>query len=136
MGQTAGAKPERTSCSGQRASQQDYQPFVTVISDYQAPQASFFGDHLLLVGDALALFQPHIAQSTNQAATDCMLLEKVPKGEMDFPEWEKQVMQYAHITRMRSNVVGTQNLSGYLVWLYHDIRYRVAVAAQRWGLII
>ena len=111
-------------------------PFVTAISDRQAPQASFFSDHLLLVGDALGLFRPHIAQNTNQAATDCMLLEKFLKGEMGFPEWEKQVMQYVHLTRMRINVVGTQNLSGYLVWLYHDIRYRVAVAAQRWGFII
>ena len=111
-------------------------PFVTAPSDCQVPQASFFGDHLLLVGDALGLFRPHIAQNTNQAATDCMLLEKVLKGEMDFSEWEKQVMQYTHITRMRSNVIGTHNLSGYLVWRYHDIRYRVAVAAQRWGFII
>ena len=111
-------------------------PFTTAISDFQAPQASFFANKLLLVRDALALFRPHIAQSINQAATDCMLLEKVMRGEMDVPEWEKQVMQYAHLTRMRSNVVGTKTLSGYLVWLYHEIRYRIAVAAQRWGFII
>ena len=111
-------------------------PFVTAISDCQAPRASFFANKLLLVGDALALFRPHIAQSTNQAATDCMLLEQTLKGEMDFSEWEKQVMHYAHLTRLRSNVVGTQNLSGFLTWLYHDIRYRIAVVAQRWGVLL
>ena len=86
-------------------------PFVTAISDFQAPQASFFDGRLLLVGDALSLFRPHIAQSTNQAATDCMFLRKVLQGEMNFPEWEKEVMQYAHLTRMRSNLVGTETLS-------------------------
>ncbi len=111
-------------------------PFVTAISDFQASQASFFDNKVLLVGDALALFRPYIAQSTNQAATDCMLLEKVLKGEMDFPEWKKKVMEYAHLTRMRSNAVGTKVLSPYLIGLYHEIRYHVAVVAQRWGYII
>ena len=110
--------------------------FVTAISDSQAPRASFFANKLLLVGDALALFRPHIAQSTNQAATHCMLLEKTLIGEMDFSEWEKQVMHYAHLTRLRSNVVGSQNLSGFLTWLYHEIRYRIAVVAQRWGFLL
>ena len=111
-------------------------PFVTAISDCQAPRASFFANKLLLVGDALALFRPHIAQSTNQAATDCMLLEQTLRGKMDFSEWEKQVTRYAHLTRLRSNVVGTQILSGSLTWLYHEIRYRIAVVAQRWGFLL
>ena len=68
-------------------------PFVTAISDFQAPQASFSANKFLLVGDTLALFRPHIAQSINQAAIDCMLLEKVLKGKIDFSEWEKQVTQ-------------------------------------------
>ena len=111
-------------------------PFVTAISDCQAPRASFFANKLLLVGDALALFRPHIAQSTNQAATNCMLLEKTLIGEMDFSEWEKQVIHYAHLTRLRSNAVGTQNLSGFVVWLFHEVRYRIAVVAQRWGYLL
>jgi hydroxymethylglutaryl-CoA reductase len=41
-----------------------------------------FDGKLLLVGDALAQFRPHVGSSTNQAALDALLLEKVLKGEM------------------------------------------------------
>ena len=112
------------------------EPFVTAISDFESPRARFFNDKLLLVGDALTLFRPHLAQSTNQAATDCLLLEKVVSGQMNVAEWEKQVLQYAHLTRLRNNVVGTRHLSGPLVWLYYLLRYLLAVIAQRFGFII
>ena len=108
-------------------------PFVTAVHEFQAPRARFLDDKLLLVGDALALFRPHIAQATNQCATDCLLLEKVLNGDKKMSQWEKEVMQYAHITRMWSNVFGTQRLSEYWVYLYHKFRYHVAVLAQRWG---
>ena len=111
-------------------------PFVTAVSDFQAPQACFLDDKLLLVGDALALFRPHTAQSTNQSATDSLLLEKVLKGDMETSQWEKEVMQYAHITRLRSNVIGSKRLAGYWVYLYHAIRYRLAALAQRWGFML
>ena len=65
-----------------------------------------------------------------------MLLEKVLKGNLDSPKWEKRVMRYAHLTQIRSSAIWTQHLSGYLVWLHHEVRYRTAVAAQRWDFII
>ena len=111
-------------------------PFVTAVRDFRAPQACFLDGKLLLVGDALSLFRPHIAQSTNQSATDCLLLEKVLKGDMETSQWEKEVIQYAHITRLQSNVFGTKRLAGYWVYLYHALRYHVAVVAQRWGFIL
>ncbi|KAK0515469.1 hypothetical protein JMJ35_001503 [Cladonia borealis] len=111
-------------------------PFVTAVSDFRAPQACFLDSKLLLVGDALSLFRPHIAQSTNQSATDCLLLEKVFTGDMEISQWEKEVMQYAHMTRLQSNVFGTKRMSGYWVYLYHAFRYRVAAVAKRWGFIL
>jgi hypothetical protein len=41
------------------------QPFVSAVSDSIAPAASFFDGKLILVGDALSLFRPHVALSTN-----------------------------------------------------------------------
>ena len=111
-------------------------PFVTAVSDFRAPQACFLDSKLLLVGDALSLFRPHIAQSTNQSATDCLLLEKVFTGDTEISQWEKEVMKYAHMTRLQSNVFGTKRMSGYWVYLYHAVRYRVAVVAQWWGFIL
>ena len=111
-------------------------PFVTAISDYEAPRASFFDGKLLLVGDALALFRPHLAASTNQAATHCLLLEQVLKGDTTLANWEKQVLQHAHLTRLKSTALGTRHLSGTMAGLYHMLRYILAMVAQSIGLII
>jgi 2-polyprenyl-6-methoxyphenol hydroxylase-like FAD-dependent oxidoreductase len=63
---------------------QDRPHFVTAISDCISPQASFYDGKLFLVGDALALFRPHVAQSTNQSVLHCLLLEKLLQGGINF----------------------------------------------------
>jgi hypothetical protein len=57
-------------------------PFVTNIYDTASTKTVLFGNKLLIVGDALVAFRPHIALSTNQAAYQCQLLEKVMDGKM------------------------------------------------------
>jgi 2-polyprenyl-6-methoxyphenol hydroxylase-like FAD-dependent oxidoreductase len=78
------------------------QPFITLVTDIASPKASFFDGKLLLVGDALVPFRPHVACSTNQAALDALLLEKMLKGEIPLTEWERQALDYAELTRLRS----------------------------------
>lgn len=111
-------------------------PFVTAIHDFEAREASFFDGKLLLVGNALALFRPHLALSTNEAATHCLLLERVLLGDMTISKWEKLVLQHAHLSLLKSSALGTKHLSSFLVGLYYLFRYILAVAAQYIGLII
>ena len=109
------------------------QPFITAISDYAAPQASFFDGKLLLVGDALALFRPHIGSSTNQCAMNCLLLERVLEGRMSLSEWERRVTTHAHVTRLWSIAWGTYYMAWYPTYLLHEMRYRMAHAVRRWA---
>ena len=111
-------------------------PFVTAISDHEASRATFFDGRVLLVGDALALFRPHLALSTDQAARHCLSLEKVLLGNTTVQEWEKEVLQHAHVTRLKSSALGTWHLSGVLVGLYYIFRYILAEVGQRMGLLI
>ncbi|THX29001.1 FAD/NAD(P)-binding domain-containing protein, partial [Aureobasidium pullulans] len=83
------------------------QPFVAAVSDNICDRATFMNGKVILVGDALALFRPHIALSANQAAYDCLELQKVLKGEMSMKHWERNVLGYAAKTRQLSVVVGT-----------------------------
>lgn len=103
--------------------------FVIAVADFQASRASFLDRKMLLVGEALAFFRPHIAQSTNQSAAGCMLLEKVMKGNIELLNWQQEVMKFAHFTRLWSNAYGTKLLGGYLVWRCHDQRDRLALVA-------
>lgn len=55
--------------------------FVTKVNDVLNEKAAFFDGHLVLVGDALAAFRPHLALATEQAARHCLDLARV---------WEQQ----------------------------------------------
>ena len=91
--------------------QKTTQPFVQAITDVTLGPASFFDGKLLFVGDALAAFRPHVASSTNQAALNALLFEKVMTGAMTLQEWEDQSLQYAEVTSLLSVVLGNMNQS-------------------------
>ncbi|KAI9880733.1 MAG: hypothetical protein M1830_001016 [Pleopsidium flavum] len=85
------------------------QPFIQAITDVISPRAAFFDGQLLLVGDALAGFRPHVASSAAQAAFDAQLLAKVVKGELTMEDWEKQVLDFAQRTSQQGIAMGTKN---------------------------
>ncbi|KAL8831712.1 MAG: hypothetical protein Q9170_005174 [Blastenia crenularia] len=68
------------------------QPFISAISDIDVSQAVHFGGKLLFVGDALMPFRPHVACSTNQAALNATLVEKLLAREIDLATYERQVL--------------------------------------------
>lgn len=109
------------------------QPFITAVSDYAAPRASYFDGKLILVGDALALFRPHVGSSTNQCAMDCLLLEQVLEGRISLSEWERRVTLHANVTRLWSIAWGTYYMSQYPTYLLNEMRYRLGLAARWWA---
>ncbi|KAF7984140.1 hypothetical protein HWV62_16786 [Athelia sp. TMB] len=70
-------------------------PFIQAITDVAPSQASFYEGKVLLVGDAVCGFRPHIAASTSQAALHAQLLDRMLQGEINLENWERQVMEYA-----------------------------------------
>jgi hypothetical protein len=110
-------------------------PFVTSVSELQMSQATFLHSpktkepKLLVMGDALSQFRPHIALMSNQAALHALLLEKVMVGQISFASWERQVLQYGNETRLLSKVAGTFAQFGGLVT-------GMAVAEYGWCVVI
>ncbi len=86
-----------------------FAPFIQAITDVAAPQASFYDGKLVLVGDGLTGFRPHVASSTGQVAFDALLLAKVVKGELDIKDWEQQVLEFGQQTQKRSIDMGNKN---------------------------
>jgi hypothetical protein len=107
------------------------QPFVSAVSDSIVPTASFFDGKLILVGDALSLFRPHVALSTNQGALHCSLLEKVLKGEMSMMQWERKALQYASSTRLSSIVVGNYGQKDLASLLMSIVKYFLVIIGQK-----
>ena len=77
-------------------------PFIHLITDYISSQISFLEGRVLLVGDASALLRPHIAFSTNQAAYQTFITEKMIQGEITVDQWEYQILEAAHLHWRRS----------------------------------
>lgn len=105
-------------------------PFISVVSDTMSSQASFMDGKLLLVGDALTLFRPHIALSTNQAAFHALLLKRAMTGKITIPEWETRVLQYARANRLRAISWGAYFQVGWLSYLASEVYYRSELARQ------
>ncbi|MCJ1438710.1 hypothetical protein MMC27_008100 [Xylographa pallens] len=103
------------------------QPFVATVREGSASRAAFFDGKVLLVGDALTTMRPHIASSTNQAAVNALLLEKVMKGDLTIAEWERQSLQYGEITALKSVLIAAWSLSGYTETLFALTKYGTAV---------
>jgi 2-polyprenyl-6-methoxyphenol hydroxylase-like FAD-dependent oxidoreductase len=108
-------------------------PFVTAISDCIAPRSSFFDGKLFLVGDALALFRPHAAQSTNQAALHCLQMERLLKKEVNLEEYEEKGMEFARNTLLWSREIGTSYLGSDMEYLNYKLSNRLARLAKRKG---
>ena len=106
-------------------------PFISTVRDAMTSKASFFDGKLLLVGDALALFRPHCALSANQAALDCLALERVMKGEINVQQWEKQVLGYGTKIRALSTAIGNWYVVGGVAAIGSILNYFLIVLKQK-----
>ena len=93
------------------------QPFIQAITDIGIAQPCHFGGKLLFAGDALSTFRPHVGSSTNQAALNALLLEKVMIGEVSLQQWEQQCLDYAGSTSLMSVVWGNKNQFGFWTFI-------------------
>lgn len=110
-------------------------PFVTKINDAASPSADFFGGRLLLVGDALAAFRPHVALSTNQAALHARLTEEMERGEIGADEWSSEALRYARVTGLASVAAGVFGLGSRMELVVCVVRLVLVILGQKLGLI-
>lgn len=82
------------------------EPFVTKVNDVLCTTACYWDGRVLLVGDALATFRPHLALATEQAAKHSLGLDKVRHGDISLNEWDAQVSSFAKRIWLLSRVVG------------------------------
>lgn len=97
------------------------QPFIQAITDVAIVRPCHFGGKVLVVGDALSTFRPHVGSSTNQAALNALLLEKAMNGEMTLAQWEQQCLDYARVTSLTSVAWGNKNQFGLGTFLWSAV---------------
>ena len=107
-------------------------PFIQSITDFVAPRAVLSEGRVLLVGDALSLYRPHTASSTNQIAYQCLALERYLQGDLTLGEWEQDILQFAHLHHLRSVWYGENYQHPITQALPSALRYWVAAAADCW----
>lgn len=81
-------------------------PFITKINDALCTSPSFYNGHVILVGDALTTFRPHVGAATEQAARHCLAMEKVSNGEKALAAHNREVGIHAKRMWLFSRIVG------------------------------
>ena len=89
------------------------QPFVTKVNDALSDKAAFHDGKVVLVGDALAAFRPHLAVATEQAARHCLGLAGVWEGETTVEQWAREVTGYGKKMWLASRLLGVFGLGGW-----------------------
>jgi hypothetical protein len=112
------------------------EPFVTAISDAMCPRATALGGKVLLVGEVLNLMRPHMALSTTQSAVHALTLERALRhGDVaGLRKWERDVLQYARVSAVKTNAFGTFFLYGYIVAAGWALRLCMVLLRGLWPL--
>lgn len=112
------------------------QPFVTAVSEAMCPRATALGGRVLIVGEALNLMRPHMALSTAQSAVHALALERaLRQGGTSVPrQWERDVLHYARVSRLKTNAFGTFFLYGYIVAVGWAIKLCAVLLSDLWPL--
>ncbi|KAF1950025.1 FAD/NAD(P)-binding domain-containing protein [Byssothecium circinans] len=87
-------------------------PFISAIRDSIVVDPSSPDRRILLTGDAVCLFRPHMGLSTNQAAKQALKLDDVLRGKTDWAEWEEGVKGYAEEISAMSVAYGEFHFTG------------------------
>jgi len=90
-----------------RVVNQSRYPFATAVMNSEATKAIHFNSKLLIVGDALMQFRPHMGMACNFAAVQALGLAQVFRKEKTLEQWEKDVIAYGEEFAYRSIAFGT-----------------------------
>lgn len=88
-------------------------PFVTKVNDVLCEKATFYDGRVILTGDALATFRPHIAVATEKAAKGVLELGKVWGGTKTLEDWEKEALFYEKKVWLASRALGAWGCRGW-----------------------
>lgn len=87
-------------------------PFVTAVTNFESDRAVFFEGKVLLAGDALTQFRPHLGSSCNLPALQALKLIEVLNNQKGIVEWENEVIAYGKEFAMRSIAAGHFGMTG------------------------
>lgn len=87
--------------------------FVTMITDGVSERGSFHDGRVLLVGDALAAFRPHLGKATAQAAKHCLGLGEVWEGRKTIDYLESEAVVYGKRMWLASRLLGAWGCRGW-----------------------
>ncbi|KAI0376973.1 FAD binding domain protein [Hypomontagnella monticulosa] len=107
------------------------EPFVTKVNDALCTTPTFYDNHVILVGDGLTAFRPHIAQATEQAAYHCLSLAKVLGNQKTYGEYSREVGLYAKRMWLLSILVGEFGQGSTTVFLKSLFAYIVFIIRSK-----
>lgn len=81
-------------------------PFVTKVCEAQCSQASFYDGRVVLVGDAFTALRSHLGMASEQAATHCVQMDEVWRGDVSHSQRDRGARLYAMKFLLLNRLVG------------------------------
>ncbi|KAI1777433.1 FAD/NAD(P)-binding domain-containing protein [Hypoxylon cercidicola] len=107
------------------------QPFVQVIGDFCSPRAAFEDGKVLLIGDALALFRPHAAAGSAQAAFHSLAVADYLNGKITAQQWEEKVLKFSFLHWQQSIWWGDWYQKNVVIALISGLRFWTYIGIER-----
>lgn len=107
-------------------------PFVTKINDALSSQWSFHDGHVVLVGEALAGFRPHLAVATDHAAWQCLTMAKVWHGDLSKVDCENHIIERSRRTWLASRLLGMFGQGLWFSFIKTALIYIAFIVRTKW----
>lgn len=108
-------------------------PFVTKINDVLCTAPSFYEGHVVLVGDALTTFRPHVGLATEQAAFHSLALDEVHHGKIMHDTWTRKTRIYAQSMWLLNRLVGVFGQGSIFAFLKAAAMYLIFIVKIKLG---
>ncbi|KAF2446603.1 FAD/NAD(P)-binding domain-containing protein [Karstenula rhodostoma CBS 690.94] len=109
-------------------------PFLTRIYDVTSSKIIFFNSKLFVVGDAAMSIRPNVGMSTQLAAYDCNMLERVIEGKITPSQWEKVFLRYKYAQRRFGLTVAAYGLRSKFTAVWEGLKWLLLLLLQKVGI--
>ncbi|KAL1612161.1 hypothetical protein SLS60_000385 [Paraconiothyrium brasiliense] len=109
-------------------------PFLTKIYDVTSSRILFFDNKLYVVGDAAMSIRPNVGMSTQLAAYDCNMLERVVEGKITPSQWERAVLRYRYAQRRFGLTMAAYGLRSKFAAVWEGLKWLLLLLLQKVGI--
>lgn len=116
-------------------------PFISVVSDFIAPECVFHDGHVVLLGESFCMARPHSGRATNEVARQALHLVDAVEGKITWTQYRAEIRNCVLLNFYYSRMFGLWTLGGRFAQLWAGLQYwwvgfRIRLSERLFGKVI